>query len=96
MRDENGNFFWFPKVGGEKCSGTVFTRNLWTAETWQKNYSAKLAGIHKAAKKMICLSPEYGTLLGKIEVLWYLWYFFPIKLRFLFLLDWSYLALNCI
>jgi hypothetical protein len=55
---------------------------LWTAETWQKNYSAKLAGIHKAAKKMICLSPEYGTLLGKIEVLWYLWYFFPIKTSF--------------
>ncbi len=33
IRDENGNFFLFPKIGGETCSGTVFTRISGTGET---------------------------------------------------------------
>ncbi len=40
IRDENGYFFYFPKIGGEKSSGMVFTRILGTAETWRKNYGA--------------------------------------------------------
>jgi hypothetical protein len=40
IRDENGYFFYFPKIGGEKSSGMVFTRISGTAETWRKNYGA--------------------------------------------------------
>ncbi len=40
IRDENGNFFWFPKIDGEKCSGAVLPRISGTAETWRKNYDA--------------------------------------------------------
>ena len=32
IRDENGNFLWFPKIGGEKGLGTIFTRILGAVE----------------------------------------------------------------
>jgi hypothetical protein len=46
IRDENGNFFRFPKVCGEITSGPIFTRFSGTAEIRRKNYGAYFRGCH--------------------------------------------------